>query len=218
MASVTRTAVKSLQGGVGYELSGTEEWTPEAVAVTWDGSGASGAFVVAVSFYNDGGALIDRAFPEGVTNAIGDTGRTFFRPFRRGGTASTTTDAVRFNVAGQTGRFLEAYTTAGSIILEDHSGAGFNIASQDPGGTTGGFVSITTADGEVFIGSTNVANRLGVGGDFEVQNNLAATLFRVDNSGAIVLTSPTVLVNLPLADPGVSGQLWNNAGVVTVSP
>lgn len=101
MASRTRTAVVALQGGVGYELAGTEEWAPEAVAVQWDGAGASGPFVVAVSFYNDGGALIDRAFPEGVTNAVGDTGRTFFRPFRRGSPAGAGATGIQFDQDNQ---------------------------------------------------------------------------------------------------------------------
>lgn len=36
--------------------------------------------------------------------------------------------------------------------------------------------------------------------------------------GAVNLNSTVVnMANLPTADPGVAGQLWNNLGVVTVS-
>ena len=40
----------------------------------------------------------------------------------------------------------------------------------------------------------------------------------IDDGGALTIESgATVIVTLPTADPHVSGQLWNNAGVVKVS-
>jgi hypothetical protein len=116
--------------------------------------------------------------------AAGDSADVTFAPFLRGAAAgSGPTNAVLYDVSNQTGGFLDAYTDTGAIDLEDHSGSGFFIASQDPGGTTGGFVSIATADGEVITNSTSIVERLRTGGKYEVQTNGAADLFQIGESG-----------------------------------
>lgn len=48
-------------------------------------------------------------------------------------------------------------------------------------------------------------------GDWNGNGN--GTKITVDDTAALIL-----LTNLPLVDPGIPGALWNNAGVVTISP
>jgi len=85
VASTTRTGVEAIGNGVGYQLAPNESWAPGAVFAFWDGSGAAGDFVPAVSFYSPAGVLMDRAFPDGVTLSPGDTAEVSYRPFKRGG-------------------------------------------------------------------------------------------------------------------------------------
>lgn len=100
MSSVTRTAVTSLQGGVGYELSGTEEWAAESVEATFDGGAAGSDFLACLSLYSPGGALMSRTFPDDAITA-GDTARVTFAPFLRkiGGATAAAASALPWAIA-----------------------------------------------------------------------------------------------------------------------
>jgi hypothetical protein len=100
MSSVTRTAVKPLGGGVGYELKGIEEWAAEAVEATFDGGGAASDFLACLSLYSPGGALMSRSFPDDAITA-GDTAKVTFAPFLRktGGAAAAGASALPWAIA-----------------------------------------------------------------------------------------------------------------------
>lgn len=80
-----------------------------------------------------------------------------------------------------------------SVVIASAVGRIFNVG----GGDASGFVAQGNSS---FVGDWNGA---GNGTYLEVRDALAG-LF--------------ILRNLPVADPGVSGALWNNAGVINVSP
>jgi hypothetical protein len=165
-----------------YTVPPSFSFTLMGVRASFDGGGAAGAFLPCVQLISDSGQIMAQTIGSAV--AAGDSADVTFAPFLRGAAAgSGPTNAVLYDVSNQTGGFLDAYTDTGAIDLEDHSGSGFFIASQDPGGTTGGFVSIATADGEVITNSTSIVERLRTGGKYEVQTNGAADLFQIGESG-----------------------------------
>lgn len=45
----------------------------------------------------------------------------------------------------------------------------------------------------------------------------ARRLFDVDDTLIMTWASGIILPNLPISDPGVSGQLWNNSGILSIS-
>jgi hypothetical protein len=223
-----------------YLLSGATSVDLLAVRAVFDGSGAAGDFVPVVQIVNEADEIMLTFVGEKVT--AGDSASYTFAPFLKGTATAAGGSGIQFDVSPQTGGFLEVTTLTGTIQLTDQSGTGFNIDSEDSGGSSG-FVSITTGDGEVFIGSTEIVNRIGGGpGDFKVQyHGLGGDYFSLSYDGSGFLRiKPTMAFtfkatggattlgvnadgsldapNLPTVDPGVSGRLWNNAGVVNVSP
>lgn len=52
----------------------------ESVTALWDGAGASGAFLPALSMYSESGVLLSRTYPDGVTMAVGDTAEVTYIP------------------------------------------------------------------------------------------------------------------------------------------
>jgi hypothetical protein len=61
-------------------------------------------------------------------------------------------------------------------------------------------------------GLAGFQGQLAVNTDGSVQMDTAAAQIKVDTAGNIILTP------LPIVDPGVSGAVWNNGGVLNVSP
>jgi hypothetical protein len=170
-----------------YTVPPSFSFTLMGVRASFDGGGAAGAFLPCVQLISDSGQVMAQTIGSAV--AAGDSADVTFAPFLRGASGGgTDVNAVHYDVSNQTGSFLDAFTTTGEIDLEDRSGSGFFIASQDPGGTTGGFVSIATADGEVITNSTSIVERVKAAGRYEIQNHVAADIVNVDEVGAVQIT------------------------------
>lgn len=222
-----------------YTVPTADGMTPKAVFVEWDGTGASGNFLPCVSYYDQHGILLYRAFPDGVTLAPGDTAAVSYGPFKRGGGGGGGADphAIHYDTAADTGGYVDSRTTTGGYSWADRSGSGWNVDSGLSG--TPGFVGTETNGGQVFDHSALIIQR--IGNRFEIQNDSAQVRFRVFTDGSTaqrleagaqlaVVSIATGLVlavredgqvvapKLPIVDPGVSGSLWNNGGVVNVSP
>ena len=110
---------------------------------------------------------------------------------------------------------------AGTSGYINMTGSGTVMAFSSTGGVTlGASASITTTN-NTFSESAGLL----INGGTSKLTSLALDM--VGTSGAKIqvskasLTSTTLvmkLVGLPTSDPAVSGQIWNNAGVLTVSP
>jgi len=77
-------------------------------------------------------------------------------------------------------------------------------------------LSFAGYQGELF----NISNELQSGTIFAVKDISGIDHISVNASGDVKLNQfygATFVFNLPVADPGVSGQLWSNSQVVTVS-
>ena len=77
-------------------------------------------------------------------------------------------------------------------------------------------LSFAGYQGELF----NISNELQSGTIFAVKDISGIDHISVNASGDLKLNQfygATFVFNLPVADPGVSGQLWSNSQVVTVS-
>ena len=175
-----------------YRLPDSLDLIIESVTADINGAAASGAFILCLSVYSQDDRRIGRV-KIGTEFATGDTGVVTFAPFLKGAAASgSDPDAVKFNVNGQTGHYLDIYTDGvgvaqGTIIIEDHSGDGLYLASEDPGGTTGGFISISTADGSLVTANTETVFRIGAFGDLEIQNaNGSVARVRVTEEGYVL--------------------------------
>lgn len=136
---------------------------------------------------------------------------------------------IQFDTSPQEGGFLEVTTTmTGGITLEEHYGTGISLHSEDAS-LGQGFISLTTGDGAVFIGSTSIVNRLsasGSGGAFEVQQGgTAFQIFRVFDTKDVqvraavfdVQATGGFIMALPTSAPAGSNRLWNNGGIVTIT-
>ncbi len=106
---------------------------------------------------------------------------------------------------GPNGTFERAVIDPGKIDIRQGTGVGSNTAA---------FFQVDADDGTV---SGHKVAKVSVfmlhADDFlEVRNTGNNLRFSILASGAILMPG------LPTSDPGVSGQLWNNSGVLTVSP
>jgi hypothetical protein len=159
--------------------------------------------------------------------------------------AETTTDAGSPNGRGwqvkseerveisSTSGYVDIEADAGQVTLSSVSGSGSGFVLLDTDGseeTRGANIFSTLASGEggeftVRRGGGSLDAILSVyeGGDVEFYIPAAGNYVAFYGAGGSALevrhTDNAVLMkNLPILDPGVSGQLWNNAGFVAVSP
>jgi len=63
-----------------YQLSQGERLTPQAIAMSVDGSGAASAFVVQCTMQDQSGRVLSRTRTDD-SFAVGDTGEATFAPF-----------------------------------------------------------------------------------------------------------------------------------------
>lgn len=71
----------SEEAPVRYEVPGAVEVEPVAAFASYDGSGAAATWIPALAFYSDGGLLLSRVFPQGVTLGAGSSADVSFGPF-----------------------------------------------------------------------------------------------------------------------------------------
>lgn len=106
-----------------YTVTAPEGFTPKAVFVSWDGSGAAGDFLPCVSYYNRDGVLIDRAFPTSGPIVAGDSAGVGYRPFDRGGGGGGSTATLTVTDG----------TTTVAPTTEIDLGEGEQLVSTGPG-------------------------------------------------------------------------------------
>jgi hypothetical protein len=137
VASVTRTDTRPLQGGVGYQLTDTEEWAPEAVEANFDGTSAAGPFLACLSLYSPGGALISRSFPYDAI-AAGDVAKVTYAPFlrKRARAATAAYETIEDEGVALAQERTLNFTGAGVTATDDAPNARTNVTI--PGGGSGG--------------------------------------------------------------------------------
>ena len=64
-----------------YVVPGTVDIEPLAAFAHYDGTGTGSSWIPAMAFYSDGGLLVARVFPQGVTLGAGATADVTFGPF-----------------------------------------------------------------------------------------------------------------------------------------
>jgi len=201
-----------------YTVGTAEGLTPEAVFVEWDGSGAGGDFLPCVSYYDNDGNLLDRAFPDSGPVTAGDTAQVSYRPFKRGGgggaslettngitTISPTKELligsglVLFDFGGGIA-FLEADTTTVEWVQADvlgpHTNVGGNIAAP------GAVVPLQNAVGSGFDLSQQAVGKLIAQVD---------GLYQVNVSGAQVTSGAGTPTMMRALAPVASFQMESGA-------
>lgn len=94
-----------------YELTQSQTLSPKSAVATFDGSGAAGNFLCALSFYAQNGALVTRVFPSTPVVA-GDVAAVSYAPFPGG----------LISGGGGGGGITEITSVAGTIIVTDPTG------------------------------------------------------------------------------------------------
>lgn len=225
MAAADRTQ-QILPGGqsaapFSYTVPASFAFSLLGVRATFDGASAAGAFLPCVQLVSDSGQVMAQSVGSSV--AAGDSADVTFAPFLGEQASGGGTDplAIHFNTNPQPGHTVFWQTDQG-VDLADRgaTSTGFRIESGDGSGG-GGFVSLSTDDGEVFIGSTDITERVGTAGSWQLQSHNADVMIQADDGATVTLhlsAGNLFVTGLPTADPGVSGAVWNNAGVLNVSP
>jgi hypothetical protein len=205
-----------------YDVTGSQALDLVAVKADFDGAAAAVDFVPMVQIFSDAGHLMAQA--KGPTVTAGGSATVTFAPFLKSESAGGGTDpnAVHYDVANETGGFIDSSTTTNSISFYDKSGTGVYLTSDVGGAATGGFIGLQTGDGSTEIQSTDIVNRLKpTGGAFHVQNTAGGELLLIDEVGAVLIALTAGqqfrVLNLPIVNPGGTGRLWNNGGVVNIT-
>ena len=170
-----------------YNLADRQPLEVLAVHADYDGTGAGGSFKPAVSFYAPDGKKLGTFTADTIT--AGSTGSVTWFPFAPPSSAGGTTDplAVHYDTAQGTGHFLTSTTSTGTTIGDSGTGQ-INIQADDGAGG-GGFIGITTAGGQVFLGSTTTTVKLNpAGGNFEVRDHTNALLLQIQEGGFQIVT------------------------------
>lgn len=167
-----------------YTVPASTSFTLLAVRAVFDGSGAAGNFVPLVQLVSDAGVVMAQRKGDSVT--AGASADVTFAPFDRSASGGGGTDplAVHFNTDPQANNFLTAEATqAGTAItLKATGGGAFNISAT---GSAANSVVDITADAQVFTGSPAITERIGVGGDYIVQNHTGVTIIDIWEAGNV---------------------------------
>ena len=198
------------------EIPASLEVQPYTSTATYDGTDADGDFVPTLSIYSQTGALLARVFPAATVKA-GDTATvTYLPPF---GSAAVT----------------EPPSSSGWMFDTDPQAGGWGVLSTDTYDPAEYISAPFTGYLSFRIDNTQDAVRGGIGfftigtGDFADKDS---ALILTPGQAAIIGTQSVgvatpvlnlaaalaIVTDLPTVDPGVPGELWNNAGVVNVSP
>lgn len=216
-----------------YNVAGTQTFDLLGVKADFDGSAALADFVPVVQILSPANQVMAESIGDTVT--AGDSATVTFAPFLNRGGVSTARGFIRFDFLNQGGALDirtadSSYSTTG-FLLSDASTLGI-VVRQDANGPilvnatgNGGLTVRSDGDGDLLIQQTgNALLRLendGNGGTL-IDDNGSSGLRLTASQAPMVLdvTGPNLLfvLGLPNADPGMSGALWNNAGVVNISP
>lgn len=225
-----------------YKVPGSALVSPNSVSAVLDGTGAAGPFIPCLTFRSITGAVIARCPAPEV--AAGDTAEVSWFP-SVGSSASGT--GIRYDTLN-TGDWLYVKTTGaggphGDGIEFDEAGGGsinvhtsgstgdgsididaLNLSPNGGGRPDGSSVGVLAsldfnvlAGGDVNLEAGPNAHYPGTGNDVNVA---AARDVNVASDGdtSIDAGGNVLMASLPTIDPGVTGALWNNAGVLNVSP
>lgn len=174
-------------GTLVYTLA-SDSFDVESVYVSIDNTAGASAVTAELTIKDQSGVVIARKKQSG-TIAAGATGSaTWALRLDDEGAAGATTNAVLYDTTPQTATFLESTTSAGTSIADkgNVSGSGLYLYSSDGAGAAG-FVSIETADGQVFIGSSRVVIRQAPSGlGVIIQNHLSVPIFTIFDDGSVL--------------------------------
>jgi hypothetical protein len=212
-----------------YQVAGGQVLDLIAVNADFDGAAAGVNFEPVVEIVSDAGEVMARGV--GPTITAGSSASVTFAPFLRSA-GSSSGGGIDFNK-------INDHAADGTI-------ANYLDVRVDGGASNGGLDFQNTGDGGIALiddglGGVLIREKSGTGG-IAVRDdgtggigiisrgnpgNISVTcqhgnidLDTRPGNADITLNTGTgnVLTALPVADPGVSGALWNNAGVVNVSP
>ena len=231
---MTQQQIKCLTGPLGaggdlqvYEVPGSVLVTPVSASVSFDGTGAAGAFIPCLTFKTQTGAIIARCPAPEV--AQGDTAEvSWFPAGSLGGGSPDLTGYIRYGVGGNLGDTLSVVAIPGPIdlIVEPGDGTGeAQLHLEAPSGE--GNVHLSGQDitdkfhADLYLdGQSSPQAVLGVYDDTDFTNaQIVITTGEFDaDSGAIDLQAPFIrMSDLPTSDPGIGGMLWNSGGTLRVS-
>jgi hypothetical protein len=201
-----------------YTVSGSQALDLLAVKATFDGTAAGVDFVPVVEIVSDADVVMASGVGSKIT--AGGSATVTFAPFLKAATSTVAGAGIQFDVNPQSGTFLVVTTST----FQEYTAS---IIGFD---TTGG-TQISFATGTSFVvgAGTNIQIDANTGmvfrpgnGDYEV--HLTAGNAVIVYNGSNVKTTQFLedgnvdMRGLPIADPGISGRLWNNGGVVNISP
>ena len=211
------TGTQTITGRAGFSSFGSGTAAPDVLTIVggvggnngtstgYDGASASIAL-------GDGGTGTFTAGDGGSFSLIaGDGGTTTCGGAGAGGEISFTTGNANTGNTGTGGDFniitgggASSYMTPGRAGNFDLAlGAGGSTASS---GGDGGDCNITTG-----LGGTGGSGSGGNGGDVTITLSAKGTAVVNGRDGQLII------VNIPTSDPGVSGALWSNSGVINIS-
>lgn len=214
------------------------EVQPYTSTATYDGTDADGDFVPTLSIYSQTGALLARVFPAATVKA-GDTATvTYLPPFGSAASSPATGGGIQFDTYPQAGGWLDIETTGADsdgfgINLNDTGFQGINIQSG------GGGVVFGQGDYAVQLGSFNGIELQAEGGIFGqahggnielLTDNCEVLLdastgqvyLKAQSEGGVKIDVTHVvpllqIIGLPTTNPGGSGLVWNNGGVLNIT-
>ena len=230
-----------------YTVPGADTIEPLAASVSYDGTGAAGAFMPCLSIYSQDGHLISRTFPA-ASVAQGSSSEVSFIPFVPPASGSAGGGGIQFDV-DNVGDWLAVETTGfggpfnAGLYFNDSGGGG--IAFESAADANNGYIFDCRGNGnsgfrfEVHDDGNNGGMQFFVGG---VGNNGIQILtsdtssngividdtsdggIRMSTSTGLILTVsgsggaiPLTIVGLPTANPGGTNRVWNNAGVLSIT-
>lgn len=123
-----------------YRLSDLQQFSPQSISASFDGSGAAGSFLPCVSFLAPDGTLIARCVTDAAVTA-GDSAEVTWAPFLRstggggGGSAPTVSgeqvqQGAPTAVANNTTRLLDAGTHLSGPVLANFFGGGGTFVAK----------------------------------------------------------------------------------------
>jgi hypothetical protein len=220
-----------------YQFSGSQSFDLIAVKADFNGGAAAVDWVPVVEIVSDAGHVMAQA--EGDTVPAGESRTVTFAPFLGRGTATPTPGTgIQFNTTPQSGGWLEVIATGQG----GSENVGILLDSTKVGAFTG--IEITSLDGDLLLdthGDGNIQVNTAVGkpsaitvtsdadGGLNLTNTGPGGLNLTDSGGGGMffhtfdgfthrLTGGDfVITGLPTVNPGGSGIVWNNGGVLSIT-
>lgn len=200
-----------------YLVSGAADIDLLSAAAEFDGTGAGADFQPAVQILDESGQVVATAL--GSTVTAGDSASVTFAPFLRGPGGGTDPNAIRYDVNND-GTFLSVEAADFIEFDVDNGGSGFtvnvgsgvnNAISLSDNGTGNFTIDKRNGDIRIIQHDNTFAIRLITLGGGEIDIGTGGDIFIAPAGGG------NVNVVLPIVNPGGSGNLWNNAGVVNIT-